>query len=875
MPVYRLLLRLFPPAFRRRFGDDMADLFADSRRRARREGAGAVARLWIHTVGDVARHALAERRHARHTSPVSGGPVWRSILQDVRHTGRGWRHRPGLTAVALLTLGLGIGANTAIFSVVDAFFVRPLPYPDAGHLVGLYSTNTHYPSDRSVETAADVQYWRDHATSLRALAAMSGGTVTLTGRGDPTPLRFVTTMPEFFEVVGVQPAMGRPFTAAEARADEHVVVISHGLWVDRFGATPTILGQPVRLGSVTWRVIGVMPAPFALPADVDLWMPFDLARALPDAWYLSAVGRLKPDVTVDDAQQDFDHMAAALAAGAPKTRKNRGFQVIRLRDDLAWGLAGGLTLLQAVVGVILLIACANVANLLLAQAVVRQREFGVRVALGATAGRLIRQLLTESLVLASGGALLGLAFAAWGVGLLASLAPPTVLRRSVDLRIDGPVLAFSVGLTVVTSLVFGLAPALLAVRSSRTAPLGHGGRSTAGLTWARHQRLRASLVVAETALAVVLLTGGGLLVRSFGQLMAQTPRLRTDHLLTALISLPAARYETATSRQQFFATLVGRLQAVAGARQVVASNGLPYSNWEWQSAFLVRGRTGHVASAGIREVSGGDYFEALGIPLLKGRSFAPTDDAAAPAVVVVSDVFAAQFLSGADPLGQAISLDRGKTWRTVVGLVAATRNLGLDEDLRAEMYIPLVQDLAPPATMLIAVRTTADPVGFGPPLRATVASIDPDLPVQALKTMDQLIGQTVADRRFFMTLLACFAGLAALLAATGLYGVMSFLVGQARRDIGIRIALGARPAQVQRALLAKALAVVGVGLGLGLLGAWWLASLLASQLFRVTAHDPVTLVSVSGLLLVAAVVACWLPSRRSLHVDPAIVLRVE
>jgi putative ABC transport system permease protein len=871
--LYRLLLGLFPRAFRARFGDDMAEVFADRRRAAARAGWPAVAALWARTALDVAHHSAAERRRAhRATARTTMGS---DFLGDVREALRGWRDRPGPTVVALLTLALGIGANTAIFSAVNTFFLKPLPYPDEQHLVSLYGSNVSAQFLRSVESAADVQYWRDHSTTVASLAAMTGGSATVTGLGDPVSMRYATVMPTFFDVVGVHPALGRGFTAEETRSDGHVVVISHGLWVDRMGSRPDVVGTTIRLDATDWRVVGVMPAGFSLPLTVEMWRPFDLAKALPRMFYLSTIARLRPDATVAAARHDFDRMAAELAAASPKARKDRGFTVVSLRDDLAWNVSDGLKLLQGVVVLVLLIACANVANLMLAQAAARAREFGVRSALGATPARLIRQVLTESLVLATGAAVLGVALAFWGVQLLVALAPATLLRPGTPIDVSWTVLAFTLSVSVVTGFVFGLAPAMLSSGPSTTEHLRHGVRTTSvGLSWTRRQRLRAGLVVVETALATVLLAGGGLLVRSFSLLMSQSPTIRTDHLMTAQISLPDARYSSVAARVDFWSTLLAKLESLPAAESAVATNALPYSNWEWQTSFQLRGKTGTAGSAGIRQVAGRDYFQTLGIPLLKGRSLAPTDSAGSAPVMVVSDVFARQVFPGTDAIGQVLTLDQGKTWQTIVGVVAAARNNGLNEDPRAEMYVPLAQTDVP-ATLLLAVRTSTDPAAFAGLIRSAAGSIDRDLPVQSLRTMDELIGRTVADRRFFMALLGAFAGLAAVLAAVGVYGVMSFLVGQGRREIGIRLALGARPIQVQAGLVGRALRVVCVGLGIGLTASWWLTTLLATQLFDTTAHDPLTLAGAFVLLGGAAMLASWIPSRRSSHVDPAIVLRAD
>ncbi|MEZ5317341.1 MAG: ABC transporter permease [Vicinamibacterales bacterium] len=877
MRVYRLLLRAFPSAFRARFGDDMVEVFTDRLRAARRRGRTAALAFWARTVADVLAHGVAVRRgNAPVTHPPGRRSMLSSLAQDVRHALRSFRRRPGLTAIALVTLALGIGANTAVFTVVHAVLLRGLPYPDADGIVRVYATHRKYDFDHGVLNPFDVTYLQERATSIETLALDVSCRSTLTGAGDPERLRCAMVTPSFFDVMRTRPEAGRVFTADEAREDAHVVVLSHALWTTRFGRRPDVVGSTVTLDDEAWRVVGIMPPAFAFPQDVRLWKPFALTpaqRADMGSWFLGGLARIAPGRSVADARAELTRLGADLEAAYPARRTDRGFHVVDLRTDLGSRAAEGLRLLQGVALFVLLIACANVANLRLAQASARRQEFGVRAALGGSRWRLARQSLTESVLLALAGAAFGTVIAIWGVGVLVAMAPPYTLPTPETIGVRWPVLAVTAAAAGLTGLLFGLAPALVASSAAVARGLGSGTRELAGgLSWARRQRLRASLVAGEVALAIVLLAGAGLLIRSFETLLGQAPGFRPDHLLTAQVTLPRARYETPESRLGFWRDLTARLRALPGVTDAAGSNALPFSLWEWQTGFTVVGREDVPnEGAGSRTVTPG-YFETLGIPVLAGRTFTAADVASSEPVAVVSDVFVRLHMAGLAPVGQRIRTSKDEPPITIVGVVGATRHLGLDEAPRAEIYQPLAQ-VPDTSTLLLALRTTGDPDAVAPGLRAAVTGLDPALPVEGLTTMEGLLGNRLAERRFYVTLLSLFAALALALAATGIYGVMAFVVAQGRREIGIRLALGARPSQVRRRVVRQGLLVVGLGAAVGLVGARWLSGLLEARLFETSTGDPATYATAAIGLLAVATLACWIPARRTSAVDPAGVLR--
>jgi putative ABC transport system permease protein len=880
--MFRLLLRLFPASFRDRFGHDMEELFADRRRAARRTGRLAVAALWVRTAGDLIAHGAAERRAARAASVTrrrGATTTMQTIAQDIRFAIRTFRRRPAVTVVALITLALGIGANTAIFSVVHAVLIRRLPYAEPSRIVRIYSTHRLYNFTRGVANPFDFDYWQQHASSFSKLAVMNYASAALTGAGDPVQLRGQAVMPAFFDVLGAHPSKGRLFTAEEARDQARVVVLSDRIWRSKFGGRDDIVGHTIALNERPWTVIGVMPERWSFPDDMDFWQPVELKpeeRRQLGSWYLGVIAQLAPGVTVEDAQQEMNRLARDLEGAYPKQRANRGFSVISLRDDLAYRAADGLRLLQGVVICVLLIACANLANIQLAQAIGRRREFGVRSAIGASRARLVRQALTESVLLALAGGAIGVAIAFWGVRALVALAPPFVLPDPDSIRVSWQSLAATGAIAIVTGLVFGAGPAWLLSSPAIADEVAHGTRTApGGLNWSRRQWLRAGLVAAEIALAFVLVAGAGLLMRSVTTLLRQAPGFRTDHLITAQVSVPAKRYPSAESRLAFWQALNERLAALPGVVGAAGSSALPFTNWEWQADFVIKGREDVPNDgAGVRSVTP-EFFPTLGIPVLAGRPFTADDSATSPAVAIVSDAFAREHLPGLDPIGREISFGSAKpVWATIVGVVGATRHRGLDEDLRPEIYRPISQHEGT-NTFLYVLRTATDPAAFVPAIRRAVGELDANLPVLEMKTMDALIAARLAERRFYLTLLTLFAVLAGALAAVGIYGVMSYVVSQGRKEIGIRLALGARPAQVRRGVLGQGLRVVIAGSAVGMLVALKLSSLLESQLFRTTTHDVPAFATAAVLLIGVAALACWIPASRTSRVDPVGALRAD
>jgi putative ABC transport system permease protein len=894
MRLYRLLLRIFPRAFRARFGGDMADVFADRQRTARARGLVAAFGFWARTAADVLAHGVAERRAARRAAgriPWSARMV-DSLVQDIRYAFRTFRKRPGFTAVALVTLALGIGANTAIFSVVHAVLLRELPYPNADRIVSVYEMYRRNFS-RMVANPFNYDTWERRATSFERLAAMRGGSATLTGAGDPMVVRVQSVVPAFFDIMG-QPVMGRALTGVDP-AESGLIVISTHLWRTRLGQTPDVLGSTITLDGVPMQIIGVMPEAFRFPNGTDIWRPLQLSaatRANMTSWYLGVVGRLKPGVTVEQAQSELDAISADLAAQFPTARQERGAWVIGLHDDLVFRVSDSIVLLQIVVGFVLLVACANVANLLMVSASARRREIGIRAAIGAGRLRLVRQLVTESVLLSAAGALLGVLLAIWGVRMLTSFAPERTLPETADVGVNGVVLLFTLFVSVLTGLVAGIAPAILFSRSDTFGALKDTSATTAGGGGRAQRWLRSGLVSAEVALSLILVAGSALLVQSFLRLNAQDTGFARDRVLTALVDLPRWRYKEPERIRAFWTDLFARLEHAPGVSRAAASTALPFSNWEWQTWFEVAGRDAPPDNgSSIRTITPA-YFAALDIPIQMGRAFTAGDTSSSDPVAIVNEAFARQHIDG-HPIGQRLRTERPGSgsgsitlvnaarppeftprWLTIVGVAGDTKHTRLNRPPEPEIYRPLAQTAAT-TMMVVALRTDGDAAALAPLLREAVRAIDRDVPVEQLRTMDAAIGQTTAQRRFEMWLMTMFAALAALLAVVGISGVMAYTVGLRAREVGIRLALGARAGQVKQLMIRQGLVPVTAGLVIGAIGAQYASRLIEAQLFAITRHDPGTHAGVAAAFLAVAIVACWVPARRTSRVDPVHVLRVD
>jgi putative ABC transport system permease protein len=783
---------------------------------------------------------------------------------------------PGFAAVAILTLALGIGANTAIFSVVNGALLRPLPFEDPGQLAILWETRPG--RDQVSLSPGEFEAWDQQNHAFSGMAALDYEVVNVTGRGEPvqSPAGFVST--NFFNLLGTRAALGRLLQPSDSQpGHEPVVVISHGLWEQQYGSDPSMVGRTIDLDDSAYSIVGVLPRGFTFwnyPA-VEVWAPAifpTTVEALHADHHLNAVGRLKPGETVGAAGDDLNTVMAQLGRDYPDYYKGYGASVVSLHATYFSGIQAALLVLMGAVGFVLLIACANVANLLLARAAGRQHEVAVRAALGATRAHLVRLFLTECLVVSTAGGLLGLFFAVWGEDALVRLTRD-VLPSVAVVSLDAPVFIFTAAVSILTGVVFGIGPALQASRPDVNDALKDGGRGSASPS--RH-RLRSALVVAEVALSVMLLVGAGLLLRSFDRLLNTNPGFNPAHVLAAEVTLPERRYADSQQQRAFFDALVDRTRALPGVTRAGLISALPLSGTGYSSSFTIEGQpeppAGHHASVNNRIVTP-DYFQAMGIPLMKGRAFAGTDDASALPVAVINTAMAHHYWPTADPLGQRIRLGEKGAFMTIVGIVGDVRFDAVDQSGADEVYAPFEQ--SPKGDMTLVLRATGDPLALAGALKAQVAALDRNLPLGNMTTMDNLVSQSAAPRRLNAVLIGSFAGLALLLAAIGVYGVMSYTIAQRTHEIGVRISLGASSGDILRHVLEDGMRLVGVGLAAGLVGAAILSHSLASLLFEVRPLDGVTFAAVPVVLAAIALAACYIPARRAGQVDPIAALRGE
>jgi predicted permease len=804
-----------------------------------------------------------------------------TLLQDIRYAFRRLRKSPGFAAVAILTLALGIGANSAIFSVVNAVLLRSLPYADAERLVLVtHVTNT---GDRAPMSPANFRDVRREVRSLEELSFWTYSGSTLTGVGDPVRLEGAGVGAHFFEVMKAAPLLGRTFRPDENEPGRNrVAVLGHGVWRQRFGSDPRIVGRTLTLDGEPYEVVGVMPEEFSFPSNRDLWVPQEynadfVADASRGSWFITAIGRLKPGVPHEQVARDVEALASRLKRQYPESNAEVGMTSVSLYEQMVGGVRVSLLVLLGAVGLVMLIACANVANLLLARAAAREGEVAVRVALGAGRGRLMRQLLAESMVLAVLGGVAGLVLAVWGTGALVALDPEGIPRLG-EVRVDGTVAAFTLGVSLLAGVLFGLVPAVQVTRSGVFGSLREGGRGA--LSGRGSARMRNTLVVAEMALAVMLLAGAGLLIRSFVRLQSVDPGFRTEGALSFTLSLPEAAYRGEPARAAFYDRLQERLAALPGVREAAAVSELPMGGSARLLTFEVEGaepvQPGREPVSQILRATPG-YFRAMGIPVERGRAIAPEDRAGAPRVMLMNREAARRFFPGQDPVGRRIRLALGDDTTTVswevVGVVGDVRQFGVGEDPEPAMFFPQAQ--APEGSMGVVLRTAVAPLSVAGAVRREVKALDPDLPVNDLQPLEQLTAESVSQPRFYMLLLSIFAGVALALAAIGIFGVISYGVAQRTREIGVRVALGADPASVLHIVVGGALGLAGLGVGIGVLGALAGTRVLSGLLFGVTATDPATYAGVAALLMGVAALASWLPARAATRVDPAIALRAE
>jgi putative ABC transport system permease protein len=813
-------------------------------------------------------------------------------LKDVRYAFRRLRKSPGFSLIVLLTLALGIGANSAIFSVVNTVLLRPFPYRDPEKLV---IVDHFYPSLNNLEAGASAPGFRDlrdRTSIFDGVFVMNGWAPALTGTGgEPQRLQGTRASGLVFKTLGVAPLLGRPFTPEEdVPGKNHVVLLSHGFWQRQFGGDAAIVGKRLILNGEPYEVIGVMPASFrdfTGRAASDLWTPLALA---PDAFaddrrtneYLTLVARLKPAITVERARGDMKTFASQLRAQYPNNyAPDWTLKVTPMNEKVSGRIRPALLVLLGAVGFVLLIACANVANLLLARAASRIKEVAIRSALGATRRDLLRQLMAESLLLAVVGGVLGLALAWLGMKGVIALRPANV-PRITELRIDGLVTAFTLGVAVVTGLLFGLAPAIQTSRANLQDTLKEGGRS--GSADRSGQTMRRVLVVAEVALALTLLTGAGLLIKSLALLQGVNPGFDSSSLLTFNVSIPAAKYRSDTAVVQYWERAIETVKAVPGVKDAGITSTMPFSgNWSTGS-FSVEGYQpppGKPGPWGDQRVVSPGFFTTLRVPLIKGRIFTEQDGAAGPPVVIVDEEMVKRYWPNADPIGKRVTFndpqrDSVVRWMTVVGVVGHTKHEGLDAENRVQLYHPYHRmDGFIGNNMSFAVRTAGDPTGALPAVRAAIHGIDQDVPIANVATMDANIATSMGQRRFAMMLLGLFAVMAVVLASIGIYGVMSYSVTQRSHEIGIRMALGAARQNVLTMVMRQGLVLVGAGVGIGVLGAFGLTRLIASQLFGVRPTDPTTFILVALTLVGVAALATFIPAMRATRVDPVVALREE
>jgi putative ABC transport system permease protein len=816
-----------------------------------------------------------------------------TLRQDARYALRVlWKNR-GFTAIALFTLAIGIGANTAIFSVVNSVLLRSLPYAAADRLVIAWDVTAK--GRQTTVSPANFLDWRAQSSVFSQMAAMSGVEFNVTGDGEPARLRGASVSTNFFQLLGVQPALGQTFQPENgAAADWKTVVLSNSLWQSRFGGDTAIVGKTMTLNGNNYTIIGVMPpqfrwqnfAPGSSSGELaELFVPA-IRRDIPQLGaqterdisasrrtsFMRVVGRMKPGVSLSQAQTEMDTIAARLAQAYPETNTNTTIKLIPLQRYLVGDARPGLFMLLFAVGLVLLIACANVANLFLARATTRRKEFAVRAALGAARGRLVRQLLTESALLSLAAGALGLLVAVWGAQGLVVLMP-NELPRFNDVSIDANVLLFTLVVSTLTGLAFGLIPALQVSRVDLTETLKEGGAKATTIQ-GRSSRV---LIVLEVALSLVLLVGAGLLLKSFLRLQQVKPGFDSNNLIALRVSLPEAKYPQPEQKSRFFEQLLERVKALPGVKDAGAALNLPFPGDDIIFPINIEGQPapppGETNSINYQVVSP-DYFRTMRISLLSGRDIAATDRTDAPGVVVINESAAKRYFAGADPLGKRIRLGGDdETPLTIIGVVSDIRQRTLDSQPKAEAYVSYLQ--SPFGFMGIAIRTEGDPANLLGAVRGAVASVDQQVPAGNVHTMNELMSESLARQRSTSLLAGLFGLVALLLASVGIYGVISYMVTQRTREIGIRIALGAKRRDVLRMIVGYGMGLALVGVGIGLLVSFALTRAIAGLLYEVSTTDPLIYTAVALLLSAVALVACLVPARRATKVDPMIALRYE
>jgi putative ABC transport system permease protein len=800
----------------------------------------------------------------------------RTLWQDLRYGARMLMKKPGFTLIAVITLALGIGANTAIFSVVNAALIRALPYHNSDRLIMLSATTTG--GGRDLMSLDEMREFQSRAQSLEDVTGFISQSVNLTGGERPDRVRGAYVTANFFQVFNLKPVAGRTFTPGEDRPGaEKVVVVNEKIWQERLDGDPNLSGRKLILNGEPFSVIGVVASSFRQPFDyeVEVWMgaaayPGNTAQR--DFRFLFGIGHLKPGVGLAQAQAEISAVANQLALAYPVENAERGARVEDIRESMVGGLRRMLYLLFTAVGVILLIACANLANLLLARGLSRQREVAVRAALGAGKWRLIRQLLTEASLLGLAGGGLGLLLAQWGLAALRRL--PQNFIRGEDVTVDTRVLLFTLAVAVVTGWLFGLAPAIQLAWPELHTMLKDGGRS--GGEGAKWNRVRGAFVVTQVALSLLLLVGGGLLIRSFDKLLRVDPGFKPENLLTLEYRLPRNKYQQSEAQWNFHRQVVERIREVPGVKSASLVRGLPFSGNGGGVGIILPDR--EIPPKGKEPVvrfntAVPNYFETIGIPLIKGRVFDERDQLNTQRVFLINQTMARRFWPDQDPVGKQIKIADDGATGTVIGVVGDAKHYWLEEEAQPQMYDAYSQ--SPGIFATVVVRTTVEPMSLAEPVRQAVWKVDGDQPMWKVRTLESLIDRSVADKRFLMVLMGVFAALALALTVIGLYGVMSYAVSQRTQEIGVRMALGAGARNIHSMILRYGMTLVLIGVAVGLAASWALTRLMANLLFVVSATDPLTFGSISSLLTIVALLACWIPARRAMKVDPIVALRYE
>lgn len=813
----------------------------------------------------------------------------RTFSSDLRYGLRQLRRNPGFTAVAVLTLALGIGANSVVLSVVRTVLLRPLDYANPDRLVQLWDSGERAGGQGDWVSFPDFRDWKRDNRVFEEMAAYRYAIPTMTGNGEPESVLGLQATDRLFATLGVQPLLGRTFSSGDDKpGHENVAVISSAFWKRHFGGDPAVCGKSMGLDGISYTIIGVMPPSFRFPANVpedvmavpiDLWMPIRLSddleqRTTHNYW---AIARLKLGVTLKQARMNMQLIAANIAREDPDTNEGIGVTVVSLQDHIVQGVHNALLILLGAVGTVLLLGCINIASILLSRAESRRREIAIRQAIGAGRGRLIRQSMTESLLLAFIGGTAGLALAFGGIKMAIALSPANIPRIQ-QTSIDPQVIFFTAAISLLVGILFGLAPTLLAVRSDMQRSLKESeARSTANRA---NLTIRHLLIGGQMALAVLLLVGAGLFIHSFLNVVRIDPGFRPKQVLTGYINLPEARYADGPKQVAFFEEALRRIQALAGVQSAAVGNSVPLTGENDQGGFGIEGRpeppVGQDGPQANRPRVSVDYFKTMGIQVVKGRPFNEHDVSGSPYVAVISDLAARTYWPSENPIGERVTVDsvNGKpVWRQIVGIVRSTRHFGLEAPPKPEIYLPHTQ--APCPFMILVVRTKGDPSGLLPAIRHEIAAIDPKEAGFGFQTMEELIANSESRRQFQVVLLTGFGAVAAFLAATGIYGVMSHTVAQRTREIGLRMALGALPREVVAMLLKQGITVAAIGMAVGIVGALALSRVFAGLLFGVSPVDPSTFAGVVILLLLTATISAYMPSRVAARIDPTHALREE